>query len=252
MASARNLTLSIGAALSILALSACSSGSDSAPDAASDASLQSIEIVSQPERTGDPIALDAPLDGSGAFAFDQWPSACDLADVTTLLSIFPQADDVVQSGSDRELQILEIGTPTPRQVTVPDADCVTKVGFPVDELRVDDQSVVFLVTTSIEAAGGPEFVELNTTAKGGEETTIGDASCVVSASGLRYDCHTEQISFAVTLDARPYGQYLGEGESAYTVDGEDVTYSDDIEAFLAMAEEKILVPLVTSDVERLS
>lgn len=252
MATARNLTLSIGAAISILALSACSSGSASEPEAQTNESFESIEIVSQPKSIGDPISLDAPLDDSGAFAFDEWPSACELADITTLLAMFPQADEVAQAGADRDLKILEIGTATPRQVTVPDADCTTKVGFPVDELRAEDQSVVFLLTTSIEAAGGAEYVDLNIANKGGEETTIGDATCIVSASGLRYDCQLEQLSFAVTLDARPYGQYFGEGESRYTVDGEDVTYSDNIEEFLAMAEEKILVPLVTTDIERLS
>lgn len=252
MATARSLTLSIGAVVSILALSACSTNSASEPEARTNESFESIEIVSQPERIGDPISLDAPLDDSGALAFDAWPSACDLADITTLLAMFPQADEVVQSGADRDVKILEIGTATPRQVTIPDADCTTKVGFPVDELRAEDQSVVFLLTTSVEAAGGAEYVDLNTTNKGGEETTIGDTTCIVSASGLRYDCQMEQISFAVSLDARPYGQYFGESESNYSIDGEDVTYSDNIEEFLAMAEEKILVPLVTTDIERLS
>lgn len=252
MATARNLTLSIGAAISILVLSACSSGDGSSTEAQTDEAFTALEVVSQPKAVGDPIDLDLPVDDSGAFAFDDWPSACELADISTLLAMFPQADEVLQSGADRELQILEIGTPTPRQVNVPDADCTTKVGFPVDELRAEDQSVVFMVTTTIEAAGTPEYVELNAANKGSDEVKIGDATCFVEASGLRYDCRTENIAFGVTLDARPFGQYFGEGESTYSIDGEEITYSEDIEAFLAMAQEKILLPLVTSDLERLS
>ncbi|MBS3181151.1 hypothetical protein [Leucobacter manosquensis] len=252
MASARTRIWSISAAALVLGLSACSSGAPSSSEQPADGGVDPIEIVSQPERVGEPISLDLPLDESGAFAFDQWPSACAFADETTLSAIFPQSDEIAQSGTDRSLSILQVGAAGTREVTVPQADCTTKVGFPVDELRASDQSVVFLLTTSVEAAGDAEFVERNATPKSGDEVQVGDATCVVAPSGLRYDCSTPQIAFSVTLDARPYGQYFGESESSYVVDGEEQVYSDDVDAFLTMAQEKILLPVVTANVDRLA
>lgn len=251
----RTISWSAGAAALLLGLAACSSGTPStspaAPTASSEDSVPAIEIVSDPSSIGQPISLDIPLDESGAFVFDQWPSACEIADETTLSSIFPQADDIVQAPSERSLSIFSLGAGT-RKVTVPEASCTTKIGFPFEGLGAGDQNVVFMVTTTVESAGDPEFVTSNSPKKGGEVTQIGGASCVVSAEGLRYDCQTQNISFNFTLDARPFGQYFGEGESTYVIDGEEVMFSGDVQPFLAMAREKILVPLVEASVERLS
>ena len=248
----RTIPWSAGAVALLLGLAACSSGtpSSSAP-ASSDDSVPTIEIVSDPASTGEPFSLDVPLDESGAFVFDQWPSACELADETTLGSIFPQADDIVQAPSERSLSIFSLGAGT-RKVTVPEASCTTKVGFPFEGLSAGDQNVVFMVTTTVESAGDPEFVTSNSPKKGGEEVQVGGASCVMSAEGLRYDCHTQNVSFGVTLDARPFGQYFGKGESTYLIDGEETMFSGDVQPFLAMAREKILVPLVEAGVGRLS
>lgn len=214
--------------------------------------MNAIEIDSDLQATGDPISLDLPIDDSGAFAFERWPSACALADEKTLSAIFPQAEEILQEGSDRVMSVITVGEAKAREVTVPEADCNTKIGFPSEELSADSQNVVFLVTTTVESAGTPEFVDRNTLKKGGEEKQIGGATCVVSSAGLRYDCSTEHVSFGVTLDGRPYGQYFGESESSYVVDGDEQVFSGDVQPFLGMIEEKVLLPLVTADIERLA
>ncbi len=241
----RGVTVAIACAAAVLGLSACGGGGSSA----SSASVEPIEIVSKPASVGDPISLDIPLDESGAFVFDQWPSACALTDKATLSGIFPQADDVLQSGKDREVKLLSVGGDSRPSVTVPDADCNTTVGFPFDGLRATDGHVVVSFISTIEAAGSPTFVERNTAHKGGQEVQIGGATCVVTQN--RYDCTMENIAFGIVVDARTYGQYVGEGESAYVVDGESVTYSGG-DGFDEMVNEKVLLPVVTAAIQRLS
>lgn len=252
MASSRTLIWSTSAAILVLGLSACSSGASPSSEQPAGGAADPIEIVSQPETIGEPIDLDLPLDESGAFSFDKWPSACAFANEATLSAIFPQSDEIAQSGTDRSLSILQVGATGTRKVTVPKANCTTKVGFPVDGLRASDQNVVFLLTTTVESAGSAEFVERNATPKSGDKVQIGDATCIVAPSSLRYDCTTKKVAFGVSLDARPYGQYFGESESSYVVDGEHKSYSGDIDSFLAMAQEKVLLPLVTANIERLT
>ncbi|MFD5598531.1 hypothetical protein ACFWHR_00610 [Leucobacter sp. NPDC058333] len=255
MTSSRSRIWSIGAVLCVVGVTACSTGGGSAPDAGAESSVEgvpSLEIVSQPEAVGDPISLDLPLDDSGAFAYDQWPSACDLADEKTLTAMFPQADEVVHEGSDRQVSVLSLGADGPRRVTVVDADCTTAVGFPFEGLAVADPSVVVNITTSIEAAGGEGFVSQNTTPKGAAPVQVGDAACTSDDDSLRFDCELQNIAFAVVLDARPHGQYFGEGESPVIVDGEEIVYSSKNDDFIPMAREKVLVPLVNTIVERLA
>jgi hypothetical protein len=234
------------AVAAVATLSACSSsaGGSSGDD------VQPIEIVSQPESVGDAIDLDIPLDDSGAFEFDSWPSACDLADKKTLSGIFPGSNEVSQTPRDRQLEVLVIGGDN-RNVAVNKADCVSQVGFPGKELSVDSGNVVFNITTSVQAAGNRKYLERNARQGSGDKVKVGGANCTVD-HGMRYDCVTDKVAFNVTLDARAYGQYFHSGDSTYKVDGKQKTYSGELKGFDEMVQEKVLLPLVKADVERLS
>ncbi|RGE17636.1 hypothetical protein D1J51_15600 [Leucobacter sp. wl10] len=245
----KRMLAAAGCVCAVLLVTGCAAAPGSSGPSA-DAAVEPIEIVSQPEAVGDPVSLDIPLDESGAFVFDRWPSACALTDEATLSAILPQLDGVAQSGRERKLRILSLGGPGGGMATVPEADCETAVGFPVDGLRLEDGNVAVSFTTTVEAAGSAEFVERNTSDKSGTDVRVGGASCVVTER--RYDCQMQSISFGIVLDARPYGQYFGRSESAYVVDGEQISYSrGDVDAFLEMAEEKILLPVVAASVDRL-
>jgi hypothetical protein len=235
-------------ALSIMAaLAACSSSSGGA---GTGTGADPIEIVSQPEEIGGPIDVDIPLDDTGAFEYDSWPSACDLTDETTLSGIFPTSDEVIQTPRDRDVRVIVIGG-TARNETVANAECVSQVGFPAKELSARSGNVVFTVTTSIDAAGDQKYLDLNARKGSGEKVDVGGAECTVD-HGRRYDCRTDEVAFNIILDARPYGQYLHSGESTYVVDGEKETYSAEKSGFDEMTQKKVLLPLVEAAVKRLS
>lgn len=210
-----------------------------------------IEVVSQPEHTGEPISLDIPLHSSGAFEFEQWPSACDLTDEATLRAVLPGAGEFAQQPEPGQMKILNIGGGSEGPFTIPEARCTTSVGFDVDGLRLSDGNVVMNLMAEVHQAGDPEYVEDNRNFSGGKEVQIGDTTCV-SAGPLSYKCATENVVFSIMIDARPYEQYTHTGGSIYLVDGEEIDFSDDIEGFNEMAQEKILKPVVEIAVARLS
>jgi hypothetical protein len=242
---ARHLSASALTALSaalLLGAAGCSAPEETAP----------IEVVSTPEATGEPIPLDAPLHSSGAFAFDQWPSACALTDEATVQSVLPGATEVAQQAESMELSILSLGGDSEDKGphTVPEASCTTSTGFDADGLRLEDGNVVVNFTAQVLAAGNAEFVERNGELPSGEKVKIGDATCASSAQ--MYTCALEDIVFSIMIDARPYQQYTDADGSIYTVDGEEVDYSEDTDGFMTMSDEKILRPVVESAVERLA
>ncbi|MFC0674325.1 hypothetical protein [Brachybacterium hainanense] len=238
------------AGLGLLLAVGCSSPSiDPAPRSAGP---PPIEVVSTAGHIGQPIDLDLPVHPSGAFEFDQWPSACQLVDQKAITSVLPGVTETAQESRPAEISIITLMDPDADTgpFTVPEASCGTSAGFDVDGLRLSDGNVVMNFLVEVTAAGTPEYIERNADLPSGEEVQLGDATCV--ASEHRYDCATDSFAFSVSLDARPYAQYVDGGDSIYRVDGEEVDYSDDVDGFLAMTDEKILLPVVTSAAERLS
>lgn len=238
------LTFASGALL-LLGATACTATEPEEPPAL-------IEVVSQPDYTGEPIPLDAPLHSSGAFEFDQWPSACALTDTATVQAVLPGAVEIAQKAEPQQLKFLDIGPGAGDDSTntIPEARCTTSAGFDADGLRLEDGNVVMNVTAEVLQAGGSAFLEANHDRPIGKETQVRDATCFVDHT--TYTCEMTNIVFTIAVDARPYEQYTHTGGSFYVVDGERIDYSDDFEAFQAMSVEKILEPMVEMAVERLS
>lgn len=236
-------------ALLLLGATACTGGGGDDGSGGDDA--LPIEVVSQPDHEGEPISLDLPVHSSGAFEFDQWPSACDLVDQETIQAVLPGATEVAQEAEPMELTLLGIGTDPEDTHTVPEARCSMSAGFDADGLRLEDGNVVMNVIVEVHQAGDAEFVERNRQQPGGEQVEIGDATCAAQDQ-MAYTCAMENISFSVMIDARPYAQYTDADASVYSVDGEEVDYSEDTDAFLTMSQEKILRPMVEIAVQRLS
>lgn len=233
-------------ALLLLGTSACTSS-----EGGSDEGAAQIEVVSQPEHTGEPIPLDIPTHSSGAFEFEQWPSACALADEATIQAVLPGASETAQKPEPGEMEILDIGEGSNSTHTIAEVGCTTSVGFDADGLRLADGNVVMNVLTQVHQAGSPEYIEENSDLQGGEQIEIGDATCV-SPDPTSYRCATENVVFSIMIDARMYAQYTGADASIYRVDGEEIDYTGDGEAFSEMAKEKILTPMAEIAVERLS
>ncbi|MCG7310173.1 hypothetical protein [Brachybacterium sp. ACRRE] len=238
-----------------ITLAGCSSGGSVGSGAEEKDAPQSIEIVSDPESTGKPIDLDRPLHDSGMFEPEKWPSACELTDEATISGILPQVDQLSVGTQDRDVSLLSMGfgggeDEGEDEVTIPDAECATGVGFP-EEMGIGQGDVTFAFRSTIDSAGSEEFVSRNAGSHGGQKETIGDATCWRPPNGLEYQCTLENIAFTISLDARPYGQYLHEAESRYTVDGEDVTIGSDMDAFQTMVDQEVLRPTVEAAIDRL-
>jgi len=228
-----------------LSLAACGGGGPDEP-------VDPIEISTASIDPGSPISLDIPVDeDTGAFAYDQWPSACDLVDKATVESIFPQAEGVRQSGSDKQLKFLSIGGNTPASpVTVPDADCVTTVGFPQPGLGLSDGNVVVNIRSAVAVAGSEEFVDRNTKANmSGEPTDVGDGACQFLTG--TYSCDTGSVIFSVNLDMRRTAQYTKAKSSDYVVDGEEFSFTGQDDRFDTIAHDQVLQPLVEAALARL-
>lgn len=213
--------------------------------------MDPIEIISAPEMSGEPINLDLPVHPSGAFELDQWPSACELIDKQTVTSVLPGAVEFGQQPSPAEITVLAFGQDYDKGPhTIPEARCIASPGFDLDGLRLSDGNVTFNFESEIKFAGDADFMGRNVDLPPGEGEQIGDAQCVLD--GQRYDCATDKVQFSLSLDARPYQQYVRGSESVYSVDGEENDYSDDFEAFQQMSVEKMLRPVVESAVQRLT
>lgn len=128
--------------------------------------------------------------------------------------------------------------------------CLTSAGFDMDGLRLADGNVVVNLTTRILQAGDADYMEKNGDLPQGEKIDLGEAECVPVPQMIT--CTLDHVLFEMHIDARPYAQYGHPEGSLYTVDGEDIDYSDDTEGFLKMSEEKILKPIAEIAAGRLA
>ncbi len=228
-----------------VALAACGGGGSDEP-------VDPIEISTTAVDPGSPISLDIPIDkDTGAFEYDQWPSACDLVDKATVESIFPQAEGVRQSGSDQQIEFLSLGGNAPASpVTIPDAECVTSVGFPQPGLGLSDDHVVVLLRSSVKVAGSEGFVDRNTKASmSGEPTDVGGGAC--QFMDRTYYCDIGSVIFSINIDMRQTAQYTKAKSSDYVVDGEKFSFNGHDDQFEAIAQDKVLAPIVEAAVARL-
>lgn len=128
--------------------------------------------------------------------------------------------------------------------------CLTSAGFDRQGLRLADGNVVVNLTSRIRPAGDADYMEKNGDLPQGEKVDLGDASCVQTPQMIT--CALDQVLFEMHIDARPYAQYDHPEGSLYTVDGEEIDYSDDTEGCLKMSEEKILKPIAEIAAGRLA
>lgn len=232
-------------AVCVLALAACGGGGSDEP-------VDPIEISTAAVDPGSPISLDIPVDeDTGAFAYDQWPSACDLVDKATVESIFPQAEGVRQSGSDQQIKFLSIGGNAPASpVTIPDAECMTSVGFPQPGLGLSDGHVVVTIRSVVKVAGSEGFVDRNTKANmKGDPTDVGDGACLFRDE--TYSCDTGSVIFTIYIDMRQTAQYTKATSSDYVVDGEKFSFNGHDDQFDDIARDKVLTPIVEAALARL-
>lgn len=228
------------------ALSACGGG---------DGEVDPIEIASSSAGTGSPISLDIRLDDSGAFEFDQWPSACDLVSKETIKAIFPQTEGVQQDGTDSQIRVLSLGlasSPDNGPKTIHDSSCATRVGFTQEGLGLADDVTVVVVNSQILAAGNPKFVKRNFhESAASKDVKIGETTCGLADSNRTYECNVGRVAFKLTVDMRQYAQYIRGLGSDYLIDGKTVTFRGTDPDFDAVVTDKVLTPLASAAVSRL-
>lgn|SRR5690625_43733 len=234
---------------SVLGFTAC--GSTTAADEPQESAEgpEAIEINTAPETTADPIDIDLPLEDSGAFAYDQWPSACELVEATVIGEVLPQAADLVQSSEDGRLTMVNLGGQD-EEITLPEAQCHSSVGFEIEKLGMDDDAVTFAFDATIQAAGTPEYLEHMADIPLEETQPVGDGQCMITPNA--YDCYTENVAFSIALDSRPYGQYFGQSDSTYLIDGEEVNFDGEASDFLDTMNDTVLQTVVKAAIDRLS
>jgi hypothetical protein len=128
--------------------------------------------------------------------------------------------------------------------------CLTSAGFDKDGLRLSDGNVVVNLITQIHFAGDAEFIERNGNLPPSDKFSLGGASC--TREPLMITCKTKNVVFDMKIDARPHEQHGHPEGSLYTVDGEEVDYSDDVDGFTKISEEKILKPIAEVAAKRLT
>ncbi len=240
--------MAAGAAV-LVGLTACSGQSSTAQD--DEGQSKPIEVVSQPDYEGAVIDLDLPTHSSGAFEFDKWPSACALTDEGTIKAVLPDVVETGQKPSPTTMTIIDIGSGSEKE-TVPEGTCLTSAGFDMEGLSLADGNVVVNLSSRILHAGDADYMEKNGDLPQGDKSALGDAECVQVHEAQTITCALEHVVFEMAIDARPYEQYGHPEGSLYTVDGEEIDYSDDVEGFTRMTSEKILRPIAAIAADRLS
>lgn len=86
----------------------------------------------------------------------------------------------------------------------------------------------------------------------GEEVDLGDAKCAQVQDAQMITCALEHVVLELAIDARPNEQCAHPESSLYTLDGEEIDYSDDVDGFTQMASEKILRPVAEIAADRRS
>lgn len=217
-------------------------------------SVDPIEISTSQVQTGAPIDLDRKVDpDTGAFVAEEWPSACALVDESTITSLFPQAEDVRQQPRSQDLTFLSIAPesgPPSTDVTVPEAECSTSVGFPQPGLGLDDGNLVVQVDSRVVVAGTEKLVERNaSSAMNGGKSAVAGGACVHEPP-LTYHCDVGSMIFSVSLDMRQSAQYTRAESSDYVVDGEEHSFRGFDATWQAIVHDNVLVPVVEAAVSR--
>lgn len=177
-----------------------------------------------PAAPGPPIDLDLPLDPSGAFAFDQWPKACDLLTDAAIKAVLPQTTEVKREPEDQEINIISAGSGAPpRAVTAEGAKCSYKLDLP-DVGSVAELGGSLLV--SVDHAGTPEAVEQNFSADVNDPIEVPDGQCYVRDRSSGVSCRKGPLAFSISSTF--FSQEVkddGTSIDRYRVNGKTTTFT---------------------------
>jgi len=185
----RGVTLALAAAA---LLSAC--GGDSEP----------LTLKPAPARSGTPIDLDRPRDPSGAFAFDQWPRACDLLTDGEIKAVLPQAKKIEREPADQKINLVQTttigGTPftTTGSVTALGATCTYRLDLPDAGLGFRDELAPATLAVDVSSAGNPAFVRDNFVTARDDRIKTPEGRCYVAKTQTGVSCIKGRLAFDIS------------------------------------------------------